>query len=164
MKSLEWIERELRLYFDRGSFLNEINDRLQELEHDFQYPQIYVDEVLGRTCFYVPTVEDEAIRREEKREMLEGALKRLNANYVLLSDAMEKLTGDERATLKTWYYGKGNTEAKMLYQAFRRFRMHILIHREKRRKQQELTYQLKIVQENGLENTPKGRKLLAQVV
>jgi hypothetical protein len=164
MKSLEWIERELRLYFDRSSLLNEITDRLEELEDDFRYPQTYVDEVLGRICFYVPTCEEEAIRREEKREMLHRALNRLNTDYTLLSDAMQKLTEEERATLKTWYYGKGNNEAKTLYKAFRRFKMHILIHREKKRKQEELDYKLKIMKENGLEHTPKGRKLLAQVV
>jgi hypothetical protein len=156
----EWVERELRLYFDRGSLFNEINDRLEELKEDYRYPQIYVDDVLGRICFYVPNVEDEAIRRESTRESLERALERLNSDYIILSNAIESLTFEEKEALRTWYYGKGSNEVKTLYRAFRRFKMFMLIHREKKRKQQELEYQLQIMKENGLEHTPKGRKLL----
>jgi hypothetical protein len=65
MRCEEWMERELRLYYERGSLLNEITDRLKELKYDIRYPQTYVDEVLGRICFYVPNVEDEAIRRKK---------------------------------------------------------------------------------------------------
>jgi tRNA nucleotidyltransferase/poly(A) polymerase len=91
-------------------------------------------------------------------------LERLNSNYIILSNAIESLTDDEREALRTWYYGKGSNEVKTLYRAFRRFKMFMLIQREKKRKQQELEYQLKIMRENGMEHTPRGKKLLAQVV
>jgi hypothetical protein len=163
MKCLEWVEKELRLYYENDSFIRDIKDRLTELETDIRYPSVYVDDVLGRICFYVPQVEDEAIRREEARESLQKALARLERDYAALSHAIENLTGEERDSLHTWYYGKGSSNLKTLYKAFRRFRMHVLLQREQVRRQQEINFKAQIIKENSLENTPKGRKILAMV-
>jgi predicted lipase len=183
-----WVENELRLYFNRGSFENDIYDRLRVLEDDITYPQTYYDEVLGRICFYVPKVEDEVLRRENVRESLNKALQRLNDKYIVSYNAISTLTETEQDILYDWYFDKGSAyEGKkkasegelvkrydqiknvehlrqVLRRAERKFRLQILLQREKLRKQQETAYKIEILKENGLENTPKGRKLLAQVV
>lgn len=151
-------ENEINFYLKKEKYIADVKDRLIELEDDIMFPIVKYDDVLGRISFYVPTVEDEVLRRERIRESLNAGLKHIERRVKTIETALSTLNEVDRAVLLSNGSFLGRERVRW-YRALRSFYISIKCQRNRRR----LEFKLAVLQENGLENTPKAQRLLSQV-
>ena len=174
-------EKELDFYAHCNEYKAELEDRIKELEEDVRYPSVSYDEALGRISFYVPTVEEEVLRRERAREAIQNAFDRINKRTTNIERAFKSLTEDEQHVLYTYYFDRssafGSGRAKdseickrldmrnvmTLQKAYKdtleKFYRHILAQKKFKRERMELERKINLLRKDGLENSHKGREL-----
>lgn len=108
-------ESEILFYLRFQEFEEEIRDLIYENEANIQLPVTHFDSVEGRVFRYCPGTEEQALRRIERREVLQSALARGLKRKDRFLSFYNTLTEEEKDVIYYTYFEKrSNRDFKFL--------------------------------------------------